>query len=87
VSAHARHIVPTNRDIPRAFHDPQHRPLTFSVLKAPHVGTLVFRRNGAFVFTVPKGFHGLTRMVVRAYNGVLYSAPLTVFFEVAAPHK
>jgi hypothetical protein len=87
MDGHVRHIVPTDRDIPRAFHDPQHRPLTFSVVKAPPVGTLVFRRNGAFVFTVPEDFHGLTRMVVRAFNGVAYSAPLTVFFEVAAPHK
>jgi hypothetical protein len=67
----------------RAVHERNHRPLVFSLVKGPAVGKVQLHRDGSLHLTVPPGFSGVLKIVVRASDGLVSSPPLTLVFHVA----
>ncbi|HSH14190.1 MAG TPA: Ig-like domain-containing protein, partial [Desulfurivibrionaceae bacterium] len=65
--------------------DPDDDPLTFRLLNAPVHGTVVLNTNtGAFTYTPPANFNGLTDFTFIALDGLTSSAPAIITLQVQA---
>jgi len=59
--------------------------LSIEMLVGPSNGVLAFSSNGQFVYTPTVGFIGEVTFVYRAFDGGLYSDPITVTIDVILP--
>ncbi|HXU94318.1 MAG TPA: Ig-like domain-containing protein [Gallionella sp.] len=64
--------------------DPNHDPLTVSLVQGPSNGTLKLNANGSFKYTPTGGFVGADHFTYRAYDGALYSSDATATITVGA---
>ncbi len=61
--------------------------LTAQLLQGPGTGTLVFSKDGNFVYTPAEGFFGTDSFVYRAFDGTTWSAAATVTIVVPPPNQ
>jgi hypothetical protein len=57
-------------------------PLTAQLMSATAFGSLIFRSDGSFVYTPNPGYIGKDTFVYKAYDGLFYSTPVPVTFNV-----
>ena len=64
--------------------DPEHSSLSALLVRAPANGVLALDADGGFRYTPNAGFSGSDAFTYRAFDGSLYSAPVTVSITVGS---
>jgi hypothetical protein len=59
--------------------------LIAELVTGPGSGQVVFLSNGLFAYTPVPGFIGTVNIVYRAFDGLLYSEPITISINVLIP--
>jgi len=65
--------------------DPDGDFLIAELVTGPGSGQVVFLSNGLFAYTPVPGFIGTVNIVYRAFDGLLYSEPITISINVLIP--
>jgi hypothetical protein len=74
--------VPASGGLLRAFTDADRDAFVVRLVTPPARGTVVVRADGSFTYAPPPGFRGKVTFTVRAFDGVLFSDPVTVTLGV-----
>ncbi len=64
--------------------DVEASPLTAHLYEDVPDGSLFMFENGSFIYSPPDGWSGIETFTYRAYDGALYSEPVTVTIDVGA---
>lgn len=62
--------------------DEDEDPITWELIGGPTVGKLVLKPSGGFTYAAPAGYKGTTTARYRVTDGVEWSSPATIQFEV-----
>jgi VCBS repeat-containing protein len=65
--------------------DPDGDSITAVLVSGPSSGQVVFLSNGWFSYTPVPGFLGTVNIVYRAFDGLLFSEPITISIDVTLP--
>jgi hypothetical protein len=65
--------------------DPDGDSITAVLVSGPSSGQIVFLSNGMFQYTPVPGFLGTVDIVYRAFDGLLFSEPITISIDVLLP--
>ncbi len=65
--------------------DPDGDALSVQLASGPSNGVLVLNSDGSFQYAANAGFVGEDRFTIRAFDGELFSAPVTVSIVVTLP--